>query len=108
MITRNGILFWKMKHRQRAVDYYQEYCISHELKFEQQCYDLMYYHDRDGQIGIEAIAGRNQSEKNRNLYDSKPRQDKSAVIQWICSIKTLEICRFFRLYCPGNARIDNG
>lgn len=51
-------------HGQRAADYYRKYCVSHELRFEQQCYDIMYYHDQDDQIGIDTISSRNPSVQN--------------------------------------------
>ncbi len=51
-------------HGQRAADYYREYCVSHKLDFEQKCYDIIYYHDRDDQIGIDVISGRSPLEQN--------------------------------------------
>lgn len=61
--------WYDVGHGKRAADYYEEYCASHELIFEQICYDIMYYHDRDDQIGIEAIAGRKTSgEKGVLMY----------------------------------------
>ena len=51
-------------HGQRAADYYREYCVSHELEFKQKCYDIIYYHDRDDQTGIDVISGRSPLEQN--------------------------------------------
>lgn len=56
--------WYDVGHGQRAADYYGEYCTTHELAFEQVCYEIMYYHDRDDQAGIDAIAGRNLKEQN--------------------------------------------
>lgn len=56
--------WYDVGHGQRAAEYYQEYCAAHDLKFEQQCYDIIYYHDRDDQVGIDAISGRNIPDQN--------------------------------------------
>lgn len=56
--------WYDVGHGQRAADYYREYCVSHERRFEQQCYDIMYYHDQDDQIGIDTISSRNPSVQN--------------------------------------------
>lgn len=56
--------WYDVGHGQRAADYYREYCTTHGLAFEQVCYDIMYYHDRDDQVGIDAIAGRNLKEQD--------------------------------------------
>mgnify|MGYP006922444114 CR=1 FL=1 len=56
-----------MGHGQRAAEYYQEYCAAHDLNFEQRCYDIMYYHDRDDQVGIDAISDRNIPDQNARV-----------------------------------------
>lgn len=56
--------WYDVGHGQRAADYYREYCVFHERRFEQQCYDIMYYHDQDDQIGIDTISSRNPSVQN--------------------------------------------
>lgn len=45
-------------HGQRAANYYREFCTVNALLFQQRCYDVIAYHDRDDQIGIDAIRGR--------------------------------------------------
>ena len=45
-------------HGQRAADYYQEFCKVNDLPFQQRCYDVIAYHDRDDQMGIDAIRSR--------------------------------------------------
>ena len=56
--------WYDVGHGQRAADHYRDYCISHELPFEQLCYDIMYYHDRDDQLGIEHIKEHDRRENN--------------------------------------------
>lgn len=55
--------WYDVGHGQRAADYYREYCTAYGLAFEQVCYDIMYYHDRDDKAGIDAIAGRKPKEQ---------------------------------------------
>ena len=56
--------WYDVGHGQRAAKYYQAYCAAHDLKFEQQCCDIIYYHDRDDKIGIDAISAKNKSDQN--------------------------------------------
>ena len=45
-------------HGQRAADYYKSFCSEKGRSFEQRCYDVMAYHDRDDQLGIDTIRSR--------------------------------------------------
>ncbi len=59
--------WYDVGHGQRAADYYREYCAFHKLAFEQERYDIIYYHDCDDQMGVDAITGRKLLEQNRVL-----------------------------------------
>lgn len=54
-------------HGQRAADYYQSFCAENGLPFEQRCYDVMAWHDRDDQEGIRAIRSRAPQEPDAVL-----------------------------------------
>ena len=48
--------WYDVGHGQRAADYYREFSSSSELPFDQRCYDIVAYHDRDDEVGKEAFA----------------------------------------------------
>lgn len=54
-------------HGQRAADYYRAWCGKTELPFDQRCYDIMAFHDRDDATGVEAISGRVPQRENAVL-----------------------------------------
>ncbi len=81
-------------HGQRAADYYREYCVSHELEFKQKCYDIIYYHDRDDQTGIDVISGRSPLEQN-DVVLYKIFKDADALDRFRLSANGLDI-KFLR------------
>lgn len=47
--------WYDVGHGQRAAEYYREYCKQLEIRYDPRCYDIMYYHDRDDNLGITAM-----------------------------------------------------
>lgn len=60
--------WYDVGHGKRAAEHYREYCGKSEIKFDQRCYDIMYYHDRDDQSGIFAIKKRSSTADELLLY----------------------------------------
>ena len=54
-------------HGRRAADYYKAFCAETGLPFEQRCYDVMAWHDRDDWLGIDAIQSRIPQEQDAVL-----------------------------------------
>ena len=54
-------------HGQRAADYYKAVCAEGKLPFQQRCYDVMAYHDRDDSEGIRVIHSRTPQEPDGAL-----------------------------------------
>lgn len=54
-------------HGKRAADYYKAFCDEENIPFEQRCYDVIAYHDRDDQFGIDAIRHRSPKEPDAVL-----------------------------------------
>lgn len=54
-------------HGKRAAEYYKAFCAEKGLPFQQRCYDVMAYHDRDDAVGIKEISNRKPQEPNAVL-----------------------------------------
>ena len=63
--------WYDVGHGQRAAEYYREYCRQseiREIRYDPRCYDIMYYHDRDDEIGIAAMETQGSLENEVLLY----------------------------------------
>lgn len=57
-------------HGKRAADYYKKYCNDNIFNYEALCYEIIAYHDRDDNIGIENITNKFTNYKNAVLLYS--------------------------------------
>lgn len=63
--------WYDVGHGQRAAEYYREYCRQseiREIRYDPRYYDIMYYHDRDDEIGIAAMETQGSLENEVLLY----------------------------------------
>lgn len=42
-------------HGSRAAAYYKDYCLKHDLPYDEQTYYITYYHDQDDSLGLSEI-----------------------------------------------------
>ncbi len=42
-------------HGSRAAEYYKVYCLEHDLPYDEQTYNITYYHDQDDSLGLSEI-----------------------------------------------------
>lgn len=42
-------------HGSRAAEYYKDFCLEHDLPFDEKTYYITYYHDQDDSFGLEEI-----------------------------------------------------
>lgn len=54
-------------HGQRAAEYYRAFCAENPLPWEETCYQIMAFHDRDDALGLEALGAVEEPEGNAPL-----------------------------------------
>lgn len=83
--------WYDVGHGQRAADYYKQYCKESKLPFDWRCYDVMYYHDRDDEMGKQEM-GRRGTERENGILLYQIFKDADALDRFRLGPDGLDVC----------------